>query len=632
MPKLMNRHGLPRHAVVLLVAHAAIFVLAYLLALCLRFDFAVPPEEWLPWFRTLPLLLLIKLLVFYRFGAFHGWWRYVSFTDLADLLKAATLSTIGLIALDYLLFAAADVPRSVLLLDYGTTILVLGGVRASFRLITEHAWPARNSHNSRSALVVGANREGDTIVRELNRNGHSRYRVAGFLDDNPAIHGSRLGGVRVLGSPDDASELAARVDAELLFIIAGSMPGERVRQLMELGRTANLSVKIVPRVEDIISGRYQLKIRDVQINDLLHREPVALDTTTIEHVLRGRRVMVTGAGGSIGSEICRQVQKFHPDCLILVERFETALFSIHRELGQLESGAQCLPCVADILDRRRIEKLFELHRPEIVFHAAAHKHVPMMEDNPGEAIQNNVFGTKRVADLSMRYGVDRFVLISTDKAVNPTSVMGASKQLAERYVHAMPSRSSTKFMVVRFGNVLGSNGSVVPIFQEQIRSGGPITITHPDMCRYFMTIPEASELVLQAAAMGDGGEIFVLDMGQPVKILDLALDMIRLSGLSPEDIEIHYTGIRPGEKLFEELRFDDEKLLPTSHPKVQVAYHRPYDVNSRSDMIRGLRSVLHSKELLQRIRQLVPEYRADIVEPATSVTFAAPEQISTSNL
>jgi len=605
---------LSRRMLMLLLAHAWIFLAAYFLAILLRFDLAVPDEEWTPWIRTLPMLLAVKLLVFYGFGAFHGWWRFLTFSDLADLLKAATLSTLCIITIDYFLFSAADVPRGVLILDYVTTILVLGGSRAGFRLLTEHVWPAGSSHDVRLALVVGANRAGEALVRQTNRNGHSRYRVVGFLDEDPIYHGTRLGGISVLGDPAHVDVIASRVGADVVFLVAGNMSGAGVRELVAQCQACDLPVKVVPPVEDIISGRYQFRPRDVDINDLLRREPVALDTEAIGGVLHGRRVMITGAGGSIGSEICRQVLKFRPASLILVERFETALFSIHRELQGAD--AECYPCIADILDRDRMRAVFERHRPEIVFHAAAHKHVPMMESNPSEAIQNNVLGTKQVADLSMRFGVDRFVLISTDKAVNPTSVMGASKQLAERYVHALASTSGTKYMVVRFGNVLGSNGSVVPIFQEQIRRGGPITITHRDMCRYFMTIPEASELVLQAAAIGNGGEIFVLDMGQPVKILDLALDMIRLSGLTPEDIEIKFTGVRPGEKLYEELRFDEEELLPTSHAKVQVAYHRPYEEDAPSRFVPELRAVLHSNSLLvAKIRELVPEYQQTVEGP-----------------
>jgi FlaA1/EpsC-like NDP-sugar epimerase len=355
---------------------------------------------------------------------------------------------------------------------------------------------------------------------------------------------------------------------------------------------------------------------------LLRRAPVQLDNAEISTLLKGKSVMVTGAGGSIGSEICRQVLKFEPASLVLLEQAENALFFIDQELNRLGSVTKIVPVVADITDAARIESIFRERRPHVVFHAAAHKHVPMMELNPGEAIKNNVLGTKQLAELANQYRVDEFVMISTDKAVNPTSVMGVSKQLAERFVHAFSEAASTKFVVVRFGNVLASNGSVVPIFQEQIRRGGPVTVTHPEIERYFMTIPEASQLVLQAATMGNGGEIFVLDMGEPVRIVDLAHDLIRLSGLNPDEIEIVFTGLRPGEKLYEELYFDDEEMLPTPHPKVFVAYHRPYKLAEVRKTIGELAGLAHgSVEALRgRLKELVPEYQPD---PAIARAAAA---------
>ncbi len=599
-----------RFSLISFLGHVAVFALAYLFALVLRFDFIVPTTEWQVWCKVLPFIIILKVMIFGYFGAFTGWWRYLTFADLADLLKAAILSSICVATADYLLLSDPGIPRGLLVIDLAMTILLLGGTRASIRLFRDHIWPLRSNPDARRAFVVGANSAGEAIVRQTNRNSRSRYRVVGLLDDDKRHHGARLGGVSVLGSPDDVARLAARADAEAILVAANTLPGSQVRRLMEHCSSVNLDVKIVPPIEDILNGHVSFQTRSVDIDDLLRRDPVALDAKAIRNVLRGKRVMVTGAGGSIGSEICRQIAKFQPDSLILIERFESALFAIHRQLGELHPDLMCKPCIADILDHDRMSNLFEWHSPHIVFHAAAHKHVPMMEDNPGEAIKNNVCGTKSVADLAVRHYVERFVLISTDKAVNPTSVMGVSKHLAERYVHGIGDAGETKFMVVRFGNVLGSIGSVVPIFQEQIRHGGPVTITHPDMCRYFMTIPEASQLVLQAAAMGQGGEIFVLDMGEPVKIIDLAKDMIRLSGFSLDDIQIRFTGLRPGEKLYEELRFDDEHLLPTSHPKLQVAYHRPFGNDIHTRIVAELCEVLESPDLLrQKLSEFVPEYQ-----------------------
>ena len=592
----------------LLVAHLLIFVLAYLLAVSLRFDFRVPLDEWGPLARVVPVFLLVKLVVFHWCGAFNGWWRYLTFADLADLLKAATVSLLAVGTISYAFASYFEASRAVLILDYGATILLLGGLRASCRLLQEQFLSKATSRDARRALILGANRSGEMVVRQINGNGRKDYRVVGYLDENEACHGSRLGGVPVLGGPADVKQLAQRADAEVVLIAANTMPGAQVRQLTEDCGASGLAVKMIPSVEDIISGQYRFQTRDVSIDDLLHREPVELDNAMIADFLRGRRVLVTGAGGSIGSEMCRQIVKFQPESLILVERYESGLFFIHRELKSLAADTDCVPCVADILNKPRMKAIFETYQPEVVFHAAAHKHVPMMEDNPGEAINNNVFGTKCVVDLAVRHGVRHFVMISTDKAVNPTSIMGVSKHLAERYVNSLADTSKTKCVSVRFGNVLGSVGSVVPLFQEQIRRGGPVTVTDPSMTRFFMTIPEASQLVLQAAAMGKGGEIFVLDMGEPVKIVDLARDMIRLSGFTLDQIEIQYVGTRPGEKLYEELSVEDEHLLPTSHPKVLAAYHRPFYA-AGIDWIRELRAVNGSRQLLwQTLRKLVPEY------------------------
>ena len=395
-------------------------------------------------------------------------------------------------------------------------------------------------------------------------------------------------------------------------MVAGSLPGARLRRLMETCGQGDLNLKIIRSLEDRLEGDNRMPIRDIEINDLLRREPVTLDTDNIGKLIEGRRVLVTGAGGSIGSEICRQIIGFNPQSLVLLGRGENRIFAIEKELQSQETSTTLHACIADVTNRQRMEQVFKTHRPEVVFHAAAHKHVPLMEANVGEAIRNNVMGTKCVADLADQFGVRSFVLISTDKAVHPTSVMGATKQIAERYVHTLSQESATRFIVVRFGNVLGSAGSVVPLFQEQIRRGGPITITDRRMTRFFMTIPEASQLVLQAATMGAGGEIFVLEMGGQVRIVDLARDLIRLSGLPENAVDIIFTGVRPGEKLYEELYFDDEQTLPTSHPKLRAAYHRPYSlVEVRRAIAQLQRLVNDPEELLRRkLREIVPEFNS----------------------
>ena len=622
-------HWLPRRRTwAVAIVHCAAFVMAYWLAFALRLSLPIP-SFWLKLFwQTLPVVVALKLAIFFAMGHWRYSWRHPTFSDLSALLRASTLASLVLATLD-LMVGQYHIPRWVLALDWAMTILTIGGLRSIWRLTREEfrAWlvPKR----CRKALIVGANPSGEYLARQLLDGQRYGYIAAGFLDDDPRRHGTRLVGVRVLGGTDRAVIHARQVGARDILVISGVITGQRLRDLMERCKTASLNLKIIPAMDDLLSDSYQVQIRDVDINDLLRREPVQLSSEKIEQRLAGRTVMVTGAGGSIGSEICRQVLKFQPRRLLLVERAENSLFLIDREFSSRPLVTEVIPLLADVTDAGRMEAIFAEYQPEMVFHAAAHKHVPMMEYNPGEAIKNNVLGTVRLAELAASHNVAHFVLISTDKSVNPTSIMGVSKQLAERFVHAYSERQGTNFLVVRFGNVLGSAGSVVPIFQDQIRLGGPITVTHPDMERFFMTIPEASQLVLQAAAMGRGGEIYVLDMGQPVKIVDLARDLVRLSRLKPEDIEIVFTGLRPGEKMHEELYFTDEQRLPTPHPKLFVAYHRPFELAEVRRTVEELSTLVDGpSELLRtRLALLVPEY-----QPPTENENVAIETTNTSEL
>ncbi|MBZ0118155.1 MAG: polysaccharide biosynthesis protein, partial [Sandaracinaceae bacterium] len=461
--------------------------------------------------------------------------------------------------------------------NFALTFLGVGGVRVLRRIVGEQLESRRTMKKAAGrelvpTMFVGAGAGGLLMTKEIAGRPDLGVKPVGFLDDDRDKVGTTVGGVPVVGTTERLPELCERYGAHQVLITMASAPGSTVRRISKLAEQAGLPVQIIPGLFEILDGRVNLsRIRPVAIEDLLRREPVQLDAEAIAADLRGRVVLVTGAGGSIGSEICRQVASYAPERLMLVERAENSLFHIHRELSASHPGVELVPLIADVGDAARMRALFAQHRPYSVFHAAAHKHVPMMEWNPGEAIKNNVFGTKLLADLADEHGANSFVMISTDKAVNPTSVMGASKRVAEMYVQALASKSDTRFVTVRFGNVLGSAGSVIPIFREQIAAGGPVTVTHPEMCRYFMTIPEACQLVLQAGTMGEGGEIFVLDMGEPVKIVDLARDLIRLSGFRPdEDIEIQFTGVRPGEKLFEELSLDAEHAGKTKHPKIFV--------------------------------------------------------------
>ena len=610
-----------------LLLHGMVFALVYWFAFSVRTEFVISEADWLTLWVTLPAVVVIKMILFYYGGHCHRTWYSVSFSDLVALLNSATLSLLVIAALDELFATHVHPPRGVLVLDWALTILVLGGLRAVGRLSREELSPRLWRSDYRKALILGANQSGETLARHLLSDRRLKYQPVGYLDHDASRVGSTLGGIPVLGTPQQALYVAQRAGVEDLLVISGALTGAELRSLMEGCSNANLTLKVIPAYDDLLASNYSPQIRDVDINDLLRREPVQLNSDAISTLIAGRTVMVTGAGGSIGSEICRQVLKYRPKTVLLVERAENSLFLVEQEFRALRTETHVIPCIADITDRDRMEQIFRLHRPAIVFHAAAHKHVPMMEYNPGEAIKNNVLGTRQLAELSDEHGVQEFVMISTDKAVNPTSIMGVSKQLAERFVHAFSEAASTKFVVVRFGNVLASNGSVVPIFQDQIRRGGPITVTHPEIERFFMTIPEASQLVLQAAAMGKGGDIFVLDMGESVRIVDLARDLIRLSGLKPDDIEIVFTGLRPGEKLYEELYFDDEEMQPTPHPKLFVAYHRPYSLADVQQAIAQVARLMHeAPEVLRlKIKELVAEYSdpsaatgEPVVEPPVS--------------
>ncbi|HEX7843140.1 MAG TPA: nucleoside-diphosphate sugar epimerase/dehydratase, partial [Kofleriaceae bacterium] len=558
----------------------AVLSAAYWLGFLFRFEFSIPAAWRGPSLIGWPYVVLVGYVALGALGVPRLSWRYISLRESARIALAGGFATALLIGLRGLRFAL-PVTRSLTLVPYGVlcTNFFLGfvglvGMRATRRFAGELAERKRRSAGRKRerVLLIGAGQAGVMVAREIASRPDLALQPVGFLDDDHLKVGMRIGGLAVLGRIDEVAEIAARKRVARVLITIANAPGSQIRAITMRCREAGLETKIIPGFYEIVGDRVNLsRIREVAIEDLLGREPVQLDEDQLNASIRGAVVMVTGAGGSIGSELCRQVCRYAPARLVLVERFENALFEIHRELAGLFPGLAIDPWIGDVTDARRMTCVFDEARPSIVFHAAAHKHVPMMEQNPGEALKNNVGGTRLVADLADRFGVARFVLVSTDKAVNPTSVMGATKRVAEVYTQALALRSQTRFVTVRFGNVLGSNGSVIPIFKQQIAAGGPVTVTHPDMQRYFMTIPEASQLVLQAGAMGTGGEIFILDMGEPVKIVDLARDLIKLSGFRPGlDIEIKFSGVRPGEKLFEQLATDAEHADKTKHPKIFI--------------------------------------------------------------
>ncbi len=614
------------------IAHNILFAAAFFLAFIVRYDAGVPftgkgaRGSWLidQYLTFLPYVLLVKSIIYARMRLFHGHWRYTSTRDVWRIVWAAwwfVLVTAVVVILTYYVpqltqrVTYYSYSKGVLLLDFVLSIFVVCTARLAVRLYREELRPISPEGLTR-IIIVGAGNAAETLIREIYRMTEDRYRVVGLVDDNPHTQGLYIHDLPVLGGTEDLKDLCDEYEVDEILIALPSPSHKELRHVVELCRGANLKFKTMPGVGDLIDGRFNVsQIQEVDINDLLGREVIDLDHEAIGRFIAGRRILITGAGGSIGSEMCRQVAAIGPARLILVEQAENPLFDITGELNRRWADLPVVPIICDIYDRQRVMATFQTHRPEVVIHAAAHKHVPLMEYNPCEAIKNNILGTRNVADASCAHGVAEFVMISTDKAVNPSSVMGCSKRVAELYAQSLngnPAGGGTKFMAVRFGNVLGSAGSVVPIFKRQIAAGGPVRVTHPEMTRYFMTIPEASQLVLQAAATGTGGQIFLLDMGEPVRIVDLARDLITLSGLRPdEDIEIVFTGVRPGEKLFEELRTDGEDIEPTTHEKVNVWKTRPIDPDVLAEGMARLEALVNCpdrRRILAAFKRLVPEY------------------------
>ena len=589
------------------------FTAIYYFSFWLRFEGRLGNVQMREFALTVAWVVLIKLTMFAWFRIHRSWGRFVTFYDLIALVQATTAALLLTVLIYRFFLTEPSVPRSVFLLDWGATIVVVGGVRAALRILSERNWLSLFSSSGKvPTLIVGADDAGESLLRAIVRNEKMGYRVVGFIDDNPRRIGTCIGGVPVIGTVEQTCHLAERHGVAEVLIATGELPGRRIRRLLDDARQHGVCVKVLPSYEQLISGRIATRPRPVSIHDLLRREPVQLDLGNIRQWIDGPVPMLTGSAGSIGSEICRQLLQFSPKRLVAVDRSENGQFFLERELGPAARATQLDVRMADVLDRPRMQRVFEECRPDIVFHAAAYKHVPLMENHPGEAVKNIVAATRQLAETAIETGVKSFVLISTDKAVNPTSVMGACKRVAELYVQSQPVSSPCRFVTVRFGNVLDSAGSVVQVFRRQIAAGGPITVTHPEIQRYFMTIPEAARLVIQAGAIGRGSEVLVLDMGDPVRILDLARDMVRLSGLNADDdVEIQFTGLRPGEKLFEELTLGDERRQPTRHPKITVADGRRRDP---AEIIRSIDQLLQLADeqpeaVVDLLQQIVPQYR-----------------------
>jgi FlaA1/EpsC-like NDP-sugar epimerase len=553
--------------------------LAYFLSYFVRFEGNIPPVEISNFKHTVWFVIPFKLLVFFYFKLYKGMWRYTSINDLINLIKTTFVGSTVIILVVLYVNRFQGYPRSVFIIDAFLTLFFIGGIRLFIRLV--HQTGASNLPKSaqlpffkgmeegeKRLLIIGAGDAGEKILRELHSNRRLKYDVVGFLDDDSKKHGMQIHGVPVLGNIDQILNLVKEYEVDELLIAIASATRKEMRQIVDLCKETGLKYRIIPGMGELIDGRLTVKaIRDVAYEDLMGREAVQLETEKIGEYLKDKTILVTGAGGSIGSELCKQIARFFPENLILVDRTENNLYEIELELRKEFPYVKFTSILGNVLNQSVLRTVFSKHKPNAIFHAAAYKHVPMMELNPWESIFTNILGTQRLLEVIQEFEAERFVLVSTDKAVRPTNVMGASKRVAELLTQCYDSRfNPTRFMSVRFGNVIGSSGSVMPLFKKQIVRGGPVTVTHPEMTRYFMTIPEAAQLIFQAGALGEGGEIFILDMGAPVKILDLARDLIRLSGFEPdEDIPIQFVGLRPGEKLYEELITEGEGIYPTSH-------------------------------------------------------------------
>jgi FlaA1/EpsC-like NDP-sugar epimerase len=603
-PATLLRFRKPLIILAHLIAFAVSLMLSFLVVHKMQFRPPDPDPKWLHLYPPLLLFfLIVKLPVFGLFKQYRGWWRYVGISDLFGIFRASLISTFIIVALWFGIARIntvhaklpSDLKRpaeGICMADMVATVLILGGLRILIRL---HYEGTTEAGRLKRFLIIGAGNAGEALLREIHRMPVVQYEVVG------------------LGTLEQLPKICEDRKIEEIAIAVPSATAAELRHVVQVCEGTKIRFRTVPSITDIASGKFSVsQIRDVDINDLLGRKAVELDLDLIEAFAKDKTILVTGAGGSIGSEMCRQVCNFNPNLLLLIEQAENPLFYVEQELHKQFPTVCIETLICNITDKIRVDEIFEKYKPQVVIHAAAHKHVPLMELNAGEAIKNNIVGTQSVADAADNHSTANFAMISTDKAVNPTSIMGSSKRIAEMYIQDLNRTSKTHFVTVRFGNVLGSDGSVVPIFKKQIAEGGPVTVTHPEMKRYFMTVPEASQLVLQAATMGKGGEIFVLDMGEPVKIVDLARELITLSGFRPgEDIEMVFTGPRTGEKLFEELRIEGEDMQRTRHPKISIWKNIPMDRDKLRTGINELVTIAKTQthsEIVQKVKELVPEY------------------------
>ena len=598
--------------------------LAYYFSYFIRFEGKIPAFELANFTTTVWLIIPWKISCFMLFKVYRGMWRYSGIEDLLNLVKATFLSSCTIISAILFLYYFRGFPRSVFVIDAVLTLLLIGGLRLAIRLYMQRPNFSKNKHqflrllgnknNLKRMIIIGAGDAGEKMLRELLDNPRLAYHIVGFLDDDYRKHGMQIHGVPVLGDVDDLASLVKHYEIDEILIAISSASGKEMRRVVDGCEATGVKFKTIPGIGELIDGRVSVKaIRDVAYEDLMGRQPIRMETEKIASYIKNESILVTGAGGSIGSELCRQIARFYPSSLILLDCTENNLYQIEMEFSGTYSHLKYIPVLGNILNQGLLDKTFQKYHPQVVFHAAAYKHVPMMELNPCEAVFTNIKGTQNLLGVAQNNGVERFVFVSTDKAVRPANVMGASKRVAELLIQAHSTRNHTRFMSVRFGNVIGSSGSVIPLFRKQIEKGGPVTITHPEITRFFMTIPEAAQLILQAGAMGEGGEIFILEMGTPIKILDLAKDLIRLSGFEPDrDIEIKFTGLRPGEKLYEELITEGEGIVPTRHEKILVLRGEPCSLKWLSVKIEELRSLAEKQDavgIIRKLKEILPEYQ-----------------------
>ena len=592
----------------------AVAIFAWYSAFLLRFNFNVPLEQMALIKKTIIMVFVVEAITSISFGLYKGTWRFASLTDLKRILASTFASSVILVSIFYIMNTEINVPRSILILNPILLILMMSGSRIIYRAFKEHQIYSVHFKQGKPVFIIGAGTTAISLIRDLSQS--PEWQVIGMLDNDKSMHGREILGLKVFGPIDMLSRMQERFKFRHAIIALPLASQEEKRFILDLANQLKLEIFTIPAVDDLMSGRLNVsQIRRVDVEDLLGRQSVELDNSGLENLITNKVIMITGAGGSIGSELSRQALKFKPHLLICFDLSEYALYQLEQSFISDQIQVNILYIVGDVKNELRLRKLISQYQPSLVFHAAAYKHVPIMEnDNVTEAISNNVLGTYQVAKSCLDLGVEKFILVSTDKAVNPTNVMGATKRLAEMICQGLQQKDTTRFVIVRFGNVLASSGSVIPKFRSQIAAGGPVTVTHPDITRYFMSIPEAAQLVMQAGLMGRGGEIFVLDMGEPVKIVDLARDMIKLSGFQENEIDIKFTGLRPGEKLYEELIADGEHSLPTKHKKVRVAKARKFDASLLVDLLSWIESTdnFDEKNLKKTLGRWVEEYSPDL--------------------